>query len=182
MRKPMGALDTPKLGSAIGVLNDLLKNRIVENYAIGGGIALLHYLEPVLTYDLDAFVFLPSTDKKLVSLAPIYEYMKSKGYTAHQEHVLIEGVPVQFIPAYNPLIEEAVREAAEKKNFGVMTRVIRAEYLLAIMLQTNRTKDRMRMVELLEFVKIDKKRFHRILSGHGLTRSWDDFKARVLGE
>ena len=98
---------------AIKVLNELEKEGILERYAIGGGIAALFYTEPVLTYDLDVFVFLPMTKSKLVMLSPIYDYLRSKGYQEHKEHIVIEGVPVQFIPAYNSLVEEALKEANE---------------------------------------------------------------------
>jgi len=38
------------------VLNELERSGIIETYAIGGGIAAIFYIEPVLTYHLDVFV------------------------------------------------------------------------------------------------------------------------------
>jgi hypothetical protein len=48
--------------------------------------------------------------------------------------VIIEGVPVQFLPAYNALLEEALREACEMLYQATSTRVLRVEHLLAICL------------------------------------------------
>ena len=53
----------------------------------------------------------------------------------------IEGWPVQFLPTYNPLIAEAVEQAVEIKFKSTPTRVLSAEHLVAIMLQTGREKD-----------------------------------------
>ena len=158
------------------VLNELEQKGLIERYAIGGGIGALFYAEPVLTFDLDVFIFLPAMKGPLVMLSPIYDYLRSKGYREHQEHVIIEGIPVQFIPAYNPLVEEALEEAEEVKYKQVKTKVISAEHLLAIMLKTGRAKDRERMALFLEEVKIDKNRFAQIIKRHNLTAAWNRFK------
>ena len=141
-----------RMEKTLKVLNELERKRVIEKYAIGGGIATLFYMEPVLTYDLDVFVFLSQTQSGLIIVSPIYEYLRRKGYKTHREHIVIEGVPVQFIPAYNELVEEAVKEAREIRYKKTKTRVLRVEHLLAIMLQTNRSKDKTRMAQLLEEV------------------------------
>lgn len=158
------------------------KKGVIEKYAIGGGIAIIFYMEPVLTYDMDVFVFLPQTQSGLITIFPIYEYLKKKDYKVHQEHIVIEGVPVQFIPAYNDLIEEAVKEAKEIKYRRTKARVIRAEHLLAIMLQTNRPKDRTRMAQLLDEAEMDMNYFTEILGRHGLRGKWTEFRRRFYGE
>ena len=100
---------------ALKALNDLETKGLIDRYVIGGGIAVLYYAEPVLTYDLDVFCLLPSAGSGLITLSPIYEYLRKKGYSVHGEHVVIEGIPVQFIPAYNKLVEEAIDDAVEVK-------------------------------------------------------------------
>ncbi len=164
------------------VLNDLERRKIIEKYAIGGGIGVIFYMEPVLTYDLDIFVLLPQTQSGLISLSAIYEHLQVKGHKAHQEQIMIEGVPVQFIPAYNDLVEEAVKEAREIKFKTARTRVLRVEHLLAIMLQTNRPKDKARMPQLLEQAKIDSDYLKEILQRHGLRKKWTEFKRRFYGK
>ncbi|MCL0092519.1 hypothetical protein M1N92_02470 [Dehalococcoidia bacterium] len=41
------------------VFNELEKTGLIRRYVIGGGIAVLFYAEPILTYDLDVFCLLP---------------------------------------------------------------------------------------------------------------------------
>ena len=89
------------------------------------------------------------------------------------ECVLIEGVPVQFIPVYNPLVEEAVRQAKVKDYQGVKTRVLKIEHLLAIMLDTNRPKDRERIKNLMEEVRFNKKCLDEILNRYSLRSKWE---------
>ncbi|MBI2092238.1 MAG: hypothetical protein HYT75_04505 [Deltaproteobacteria bacterium] len=95
------------------VINALERDGIIQGYAMGGATALLFYTEPALTFDVDIFVFLPSAKKTsaLLDIAPLYKHLESKGYRAEKEHVMIEGIPVQFLPVYNSLIEEAVKYA-----------------------------------------------------------------------
>jgi len=71
--------------------------------------------------------------------------LKDKGYHEDKEHIVIEGLPVQFIPAYNDLVVEAVTHAQETRFKKTATRVVRPEYLVAILLQTDRPKDRARL-------------------------------------
>jgi mRNA-degrading endonuclease YafQ of YafQ-DinJ toxin-antitoxin module len=56
--------------------------------------------------------------------------------------------------------------------------VLRPEYLAAIMLQTNRPKDRTRLTAFVEEAKMDKANLERILKDHGLTRKWQEFGRR----
>ena len=148
---------------ALTVINELQEKGLIKNYAIGGGIAAIFYIEPVLTYNLDIF-FNPSGDSsELLVLTQIYNYLKGKGYTPKKEHILIEGIPVQFLPVYNELIEEAVDEADQINYKGTKTRVLKAEYLIAIMLQTNRQKDRDRVIKFLDESEIDKNLLEKIL-------------------
>ena len=164
------------------VLKDIEKQGLIERYVIGGGIAVLYYAEPVLTYDLDVFCLLPTEKEGLITLSPIYEYLRKKGYSVHGEHVAIEGIPVQFIPAYNALVEEAVNEAVEVKYKRVKTRILRAEHLLAIMLQTYRSKDRERTLLLLDEAQVDMAYLENILERHGLQKKWRAFRRRYNEE
>src|SRR6266481_3147950 len=107
------------------VLNELEKESVFSRYAIGGAMAATFYTEPVLTFDLDVFVLLSVSTGKLVLLAPIYEALRQRGYKEEKECVLIGGVPVQFLPAYNALVEEALTQAREIDYEGVPTRVVR---------------------------------------------------------
>jgi len=111
------------------VLNDLERRGFITRYAIGGATAAMFYSEPILTYDLDVFIFLHPPQGKLISLAPLYDHLKSQGYKDKGEHIVIEGVPVQLIPAYNALVAEAVEQAKEVTYKKIKTRVLRLEHL-----------------------------------------------------
>lgn len=162
---------------ALRVIKDMARQGIIKAYAIGGGIAATYYIEPVLTYDLDIF-FIP-VNEGLDVLAPIYEYARERGFSAEAEAILIEGFPVQFIPAYNDLVREAVENTATLKYRDVEARVVTPEYLAAIALQTGRAKDRERLVRLLEDAVIDRTVLGRILEFFGLTDKFKKFEKQI---
>lgn len=148
---------------ALIVINDLKENGLIKDYAIGGGIAVIFYIEPILTYDLDIF-FIPAGDSDgLLVLSSLYDYLKKQGYTPEKEHILIEGIPVQFLPVYNDLIEEAVEKAGYTSYKDTKIKVVKAEYLIAIMLQTYRPKDRERVIKFLDESDFDTEELERIL-------------------
>jgi len=153
------------------VLNELERSGVIERYAIGGAMGATFYVEPLLTFDLDVFVVLPATVGDLISLAPLYEALRTRGYAEEGECVLIEGVPVQFLPAYNALLEEALREARETLYEEVSTRVVRAEHLVAICLQTGRDKDR-ELRSFREQAGLDMNYLADLLQRHGLNGRW----------
>lgn len=156
---------------ALTVLNELVQGGLLERYAIGGAMALLFHAEPVITYDLDIFCVLPSSGR-LVDLGPIYATLEARGFRAEAENIVIGGVPVQFIPAYNPLVTEALDRAVARDFEGVPTRVVAFEYLLAIMLQTNRPKDRERLAALAGQIPMEEAFWRSILRQHGLEAAW----------
>ena len=136
--------------ATLQVLAELETTGIISRYAIGGAVGAIFYIEPFLTYDLDIFVVLPQTSSGLLTLSSIYDELKQRGYLTEAECILIEGVPVQFLPAYNPLLEEALAEAQLLPYGELQTRVIRPEHLVAIMVQTGRHKDRQRFSMFME--------------------------------
>ncbi|MGH7982153.1 MAG: hypothetical protein ACREFF_03285, partial [Candidatus Udaeobacter sp.] len=81
-------------------------------------------------------------------------------------------VPVQFLPAYNSLVEEALNQAQEIMFEEVPTRVLRSEHLVAICLQTGRDKDRERVRILRDQAKLDINLLADILRRHDLEEKW----------
>jgi hypothetical protein len=152
----------------IRVLNQMVANGVVSRYAIGGGIGALFYIEPFETHDLDVFVDLPSKTG-VVTLDPITAHLRGLGYRVDAGLHLIEGVPVQFLPVTPGLVEEAVAEAIEIRVGNHAARVMRAEHLLAIMLQVGRpAKDVPRAALLLEQAPLDRGLLQRIVQRYGL--------------
>ena len=154
------------------ILNELERDGVFDRYAIGGAMGATFYVEPLLTFDLDVFVVLPQSAADLLSLAPLYEALRARGYAEEGECVLIEGVPVQFLPAYNDLLEEALREARDTLYEETPTRVVRAEHLIAICLQTGRDKDRERLRIFREQAGLDMSYLAAVLQRHGLEGKW----------
>ncbi len=162
------------------VIKELKGKEVIRNYAIGGGIAVMYYVEPLLTYDLDIF-FIPVKDS-LDVLSPIYNYLKKKSYRAYKEHVIIEGVPVQFIPVYNELVREAVENSVEAKYGRIKTRVISLEYLVTIIFQTFRPKDRERIIKIMEEAEVDLIFLKKILKKYNLYEKFKKFRRMYYGK
>jgi hypothetical protein len=58
-------------------------------------------------------VILAAAPVPLDPLRPIFERLPETSYPRRGEHVEIAGVPVQFLPAWSPLVARAVRDAYE---------------------------------------------------------------------
>ena len=159
------------------ILNELERKGVMSRYAIAGAMGATFYAEPVLTFDLDVIVILPETRAGLLTLTPLYEALRKKGYAEEGECVVIEGVPVQFLPAYNALMEEGLREATEMQYQATATRVLRVEHLIAICLQTGRPKDRDRVRMLRDQETVDPVYMVDILQRHQLKEKWNEWTA-----
>jgi hypothetical protein len=157
------------------ILNELERNGVLSRYAIGGAMGATFYVEPILTFDLDVIALLPETQGGLLTLTSLYTALRAKGYEEEGECVVIEGVPVQFLPAYNALLEEALREARELPYQGTSTRVLRVEHLIAICLQTGRAKDRERVRLFQDQASVEQGYLADILRRHQLEGRWKEW-------
>jgi hypothetical protein len=160
----------PSFADALRVLNDMKQDGVVEDYAVAGAMALVFWIEPIPTFDLDVLVFLPGDEPVIVSLEPLYRWAAEHGYTTQAEHVMIEGVPVQFLPAHNQLADEAIERAETLEYEGVSVRVVRPEYLAALYLEPGaRTlKRRERAAALRESGAVDRAVLDDLLRRFGL--------------
>ena len=88
----------------------------------------------------------------------------------HKEHVIIEGVPTQFLASPGALGDEAVQTAATLEYEDVEARVVLPEYLVALYLQpeARTAKRRERAAMLLEWPGLNRARLDAILERHGL--------------
>lgn len=163
----------------LAVVEKLHQDGVFGQYAIGGAVGAAFYLEPIATLDVDIFViFEPAS--AILSLSPIYDACAQLGYKAAGDSIQIHGWPVQFLPASLPLVAEAVREAATRESDGLTTRVMTAEHLMAIALQTGRAKDHARLVMFVESGLADMTAFRNILAHHSLLDAWAKFENRYL--
>ena len=127
------------------VLNDLVADGVLGRYAIGGAMGATFYAEPVLTFDLDIFVILPQTVAGLSTLVPAGTQRFTGGGVTEAREVHYEQTP---------------------------TRVLRAEHLVAIALQTGRDKNRERVRLLREQANLDGDYLANLMSRHGLEGKW----------
>ena len=154
---------------------------VIECYAIGGAVGATFYLEPVATLDVDVFIeFRAEPGSRLVSLEPIFMYLRDRGCTMEGEHIVIAGWPVQFLPANSNLLQEALVAAVEKSVEGTSARVFTAEHIAAIALQTGRAKDKARVLQFIEANAVDLGRVREILTRHGLNGNWQQFEQQFL--
>lgn len=154
---------------------------VIGKYAIGGAVGATFYLEPAATVDLDVFVILPASPAgTLISLSPIYDYLKARGGVEEAEYIVIGDWPVQFLTPSEGLETEAVEEAVVAEVEGVKVRVMSAEHLAAIALRTGRPKDRIRLIQFAQQGLLDSHKWSQILLRHGLGERWRDFERRFL--
>lgn len=162
----------------LSVLNSLVQQNVIKDYAIGGAMGAMWYMEAVATMDLDVFVIFID-DQSLVPLKPIYDKLKELGYTEDEQQkecINIEGVPVQFLPVYDSLLDAAMKKAKGFDYEGVATKVLTAEYLAAICVKTGRIKDKLRVAMFLQSAKFDKREFFSILSKFALMERFSQWK------
>ena len=161
-------LGMASLADVFRILEEMRAARVFTDYAIGGATAVLFYAEPTRTYDLDVFVSLPSGGSELAPLAGVYEWTRARGFSTLAEHVMVHGVPVQFLPTPNALADEAVREARNLEYDGMNVRVIDPEHLVALALQAGGARRRERAWQLFEAGQIDRDRLRRLFSTYGI--------------
>jgi hypothetical protein len=140
-----------------------------------GATAALFYAEPARTYDIDVFVVLEATGPaRLLSLDTFYEWARTRGFPTDAEHIMVHGVPVQFLPAHNALAESAVTTARTLDYDDVQVRVIDPEHLVALALQAGGHKRRERAWHMIEVGAVDRQRLRTLLSTHGIIMEIDD--------
>lgn len=160
----------------IAVINQMTDDGVIENYALGGATAVIFYTEPIATEDIDVFVHVRRARQSvLMEFQPIFDYLSKRGYEIKGEHAFIENFPVQFLPIAKELISEAVAEANDfELSGGTIVRVMSPEYLVAIMLDTGRLKDFLRIGVFLQHDAVNLEELQRILNEHNLTEKWKE--------
>jgi len=169
------------LKEVLATIKQMETDGVFERYALGGAVAATFYLEPIATVDVDCFVSFGGAPGRLISLRPIYDYLTARGHQVQGEYLVIAGWPVQFLPPTGALVEAALAEAEEVDVEGQPARVMSAEHLAAIALQTGRAKDHARLVQFIDAGALDMDRFARIVRDHGLAIKWAAFQRAFLG-
>ena len=175
----------------LDVINQMEADGIIGRYAVAGAVAAYNYIEPAVTSDLDILVSFETPvnlprQPVLISLEPIYSYLRSKGYDQHQkEGIVIEGWPVQFLPVASPLDVEALGQAEDidvEVNRGegaVKTRILRPEHIIANALRVGRPQDLIRIAQFLQEEAVEISALCRLLDRHSLKDVWQSFCRRA---
>lgn len=159
------------------LLNEMVEQGIIADYAVFGAVAQMRYTEAVVTLDADILVAAAEPDK-LDVLSPIYAFCRERGYLPEGEAIRVGDWPVQFIPAFSKLTREAIRDAETGDLDGIPLRVIRADYLAVIALSVGRAKDFARVLALREAGAVTDKEISDLAMRHNLTSEWNLFKER----
>lgn len=159
----------------------MIREGAIPNYAIGGAIGAVFYVEPFATQDIDVFVLMKVEQTGLVTEIPGWEYLREHGYTEIRgEAIVVDDWPVQFIPVSNALEEEAYLNAAVLDLEGQPVRVMLAEHLVALMLRAGRLKDFVRAQMFIAQEAIDRNILLDIIKRHRLEKQWTDFQTRGM--
>lgn len=160
------------LGPALELINQLEQEGIIEKPTIGGSIAIMYYAQPVKTDDLDVFCFIPNQGL-LIDLGPIYNRLEKLGCKVKDLYINIRGVDVQFlVPANQPLVEEALENAAAVTIDNVKTHIFEYEYALAVKAQASRPKDWAHITTAVESAAPNKDKLDAILLKYDLLEKW----------
>ena len=163
------------------VLNQMVADGAIDNYALAGAVGAMFYVEPFSTNDIDVLVVIPETEGKLIAELPGWKYLSSRGYREIRgEGIVIEGWPVQFLPVSNALEEEAYLNAKDQTPDEVPVRVVQPEHLVAMMLKLGRLKDFARIQMFWSQDAVNSKVLEDILQRHGLNGKWSEFRDRFL--
>jgi hypothetical protein len=161
------------------LLNELRASGVVLNYALFGATAQMRYTEPVATLDADVLIAVPTPDR-LDVLGPIYAFCTARGFQPEGEAIRVGAWPVQFIPVFDPLTQEAMEQAETVEFEGEPLRVVRAGHLAAIALKAGRAKDFARILALLEAKSVTPGEITELAEKHGLLEVWSRFKSRFM--
>jgi len=158
--------DNLPLADVLRAANELVAAGLIEDWALGGALAAIYYVEPFTTYDADIF-FIPKDKGLTAGIPAIYAHLQSQGWQIDREHLLIRGFPVQFLAATG-LTQEAVQEAEHIDFEGVPARVFRAEHIVAIAASVGRAKDKARIEQLFQQADLNKTYLADLLRRHRL--------------
>jgi hypothetical protein len=166
----------------LGVLAELQAQGALTDYAVTGAVAALFYVEPFQTRDVDVMVSVAHPEPLpggLVGTASLDAALAARGYVERvAEGVMVEGCPVQFLPAASALDEASLRAAAPvplAPGSDIHVKVAAPEYLIAKALSVGRLKDLSRVELLLDEAGVDRIRLRAVIEAHGLGDDWRAF-------
>ena len=175
----LGSLeDVTFLGCTFQEIDKMHQLGLIGDWAVGGSVASLLSMGPTHTDDLDLIVQFPGSGL-LIDPSPIFQYAKSQGFPYTDDHIRICGVSVQFLPIANDLAQEAVKHAKCFCIGSTHIKFLDAEYLMAMMLELGRGKDKLRLLKMMQESGYDEQQFGDIVKRHGLLLKLAAFRKLV---
>jgi hypothetical protein len=171
----------PSLADVFRTLHEMQSEGVITDYAIGGAMAALFYTEVTRTYDIDVFAMIPMQRGLIVDLTDLYAWARKRGFEARAEHLLIHGVPVQFLSANEGLEREAVAEAQPFDYQGIAVRVMRPEHLVALYIRAGGPGRRERALLLLRAGVVAEDELNAILERYNLSEKWREVRGANEG-
>jgi hypothetical protein len=105
--------------------------------------------------------------------APVDPLVPPQGCEVQDLYINVRGVDVQFlVPANQPLVEEALENAASVTVENVKTHIFEYEYALAVKAEAGRPKDWAHIATALESAAPNKEKLDAILTKYGLLEKW----------
>lgn len=168
------------INSVVDAVDQMIKEGIVDRYAIGGAFAATLHNEPIATVDLDIFFLLKKPqDGVILSLDEIYDFAKKHGFGFDHEFVKIDEWLVQFVESsHSALWREAIETSQILNADGLDIPVIDPEHLVAMWLFAGRAKDYQKIALFLEADIVDKQRLDSVLEKHQLMLKWQKERRR----
>ena len=128
--------ESPSFAGVLRWLDGLKQGGVIADYAIIGAVAASIWGEAVATQDLDVAVLIEQgAHSPLDPLRPLLDWAEEHGYPLEGEHIVVHGVPVQLLPAWHPVMEEAIHNAVnvpyDTSDGAPMMRLISPTYLVA---------------------------------------------------
>lgn len=144
----------------------MMERNLLDDYAIGGAVALAYYIEPRDTQDLDLYL-LVSDDQ----YHKLWETLIEMGFKSEGQRVIIYDVPVDLFPvSIGPIFKEALSKSKKIFMGGLPVKIFPSEYLVVTKLMAHRYRDKEDVHRLFERRVVSSK----IVSG--LIRRFDDEK------
>ena len=102
-----------QMRESLKVLLQVREEGVLADFAIGGAIAAGFYTPAVATEDLDIFAFLKPSASGLLVITPLYVRLQQLGGRIESAYAVTGKWPVQILPVYTPLVEEAAANAVD---------------------------------------------------------------------
>ena len=83
--------DSLPLAGVLRAANGLVAAKLIEDWALGGALAAIYYVEPFTTYNADIF-FIPADKSLTAGIPAIYAHLQSQGWQVEREHLLVARI------------------------------------------------------------------------------------------